>query len=201
MKETLITILRNRTTNTVEFRRAAHKIGYILASEAAAYLHPEAVTVETPLAKTSGRLYKNRVILVPVLRAGLALLSTFLHFFDDALVGMLGVERNEETAQGHGYFQKLPKLQTCDDVLLLDPMIATGGTGVLAIERLLERGASEERITYISVISAPEGLELVKKKYPKINVVTAQVDESLNAKRFILPGLGDFGDRYYGTLE
>lgn len=200
MKESLITILRNATTTVVDFRRATHKLASILAAEAAMLLNYDPVTINTPLVETRGVSYRRRLILAPVLRSGLALLPTFLSFFDDALVGMIGAERDEITAMAREYYCKIPSITPQDDVILLDPMIATGGSGVVSLELLKRAGASEEHIIYVSVISAPEGLSHIHQEFPNVRIVTAQIDEKLNDRKFILPGLGDFGDRFFGTL-
>ncbi len=201
MKASLITILRDSKTNLVDFRRATHKLASILAAEAAAHLGYEQVQVQTPLASAKGVKYQSRLILAPVLRSGLALLPSFLQFFDDALVGMIGAQRDEVTAIAHGYYCKLPAIHPKDDVIILDPMIATGGSGVMTLKAVRDAGAAEERIIFASVIAAPEGLASLKKEFPKVCVITAQIDERLNDRKYILPGLGDFGDRFFGTCS
>lgn len=199
MKGNLITLLRDATTSLVDFRRATHKLASILAAEAATHLGYVEVTVQTPLASSRGVKYSRKLILAPVLRAGLALLPTFLSFFDDALVGVIGAQRDEATAIAYGYYCKLPKITADDDVIILDPMIATGGSADIAIQAILDAGAKEEHIMLASVISAPEGLASLALAFPKVRVLTAQIDEKLNSQKFILPGLGDFGDRFFGT--
>lgn len=201
MKAHLITILRDNRTSLVDFRRAAHKLASILAAEAAAHLGYEPVTIQTPLAPTTGVRYRRRLILAPVLRSGLALLPTFLQFFDDALVGMIGAQRDEMTAIAHGYYCKLPVIHPDDDVIILDPMIATGGSGVITVQAIKAAGASEERVIFVSVIAAPEGLASLAEEFPKVRIISAQVDERLNDRKYILPGLGDFGDRFFGTVS
>lgn len=200
MKDSLITILRDATTSLADFRHATHKLACILASEASAYLPYDPIDVHTPLAHTKGVTYGRQLILAPVLRSGLALLPTFLEFFDNARVGMIGAQRDEQTAIAHGYYCKLPKIQADDDVILLDPMIATGGSGAFSLKAVLDAGAREGRVIYVSVIAAPEGLSALHREFPEVRIITAQIDETLNDRKFILPGLGDFGDRFFGTL-
>ncbi len=200
MKDYLITTLRDKSTGLVEFRRATHKMASILAAEAAAMIKYESVTVTTPLAETAGVKYRRRLVLAPVLRAGIVLLPTFLSIFDDALVGMIGIQRDEATAIGHGYYTKIPKMSSEHDVMVLDPMIATGGSGSLTVNAVKSAGAHEENIIYVSVIAAPEGMNVLQTNFPKMRILTAQIDKGLNDQKFILPGLGDFGDRFYGTL-
>lgn len=200
MKESLITILRDARTSMVDFRRATHKLASILAADASKLLGYEQITIHTPLAETKGVKFSRRLILAPVLRSGLALLPTFLQFFDDALVGMIGAQRDEDTAIPHSYYTKLPQINPHDDVILLDPMIATGGSGAMGIQALIHAGAAEAQIIFVSVVAAPEGLAALASEFPAVKIITAQVDEKLNDRKFILPGLGDFGDRFFGTL-
>jgi uracil phosphoribosyltransferase len=139
------------------------------------------------------------LVIIPILRAGLAMLPAFLTLYPDAAVGFFGMRRDEETKKPHLYYQNLPVLSPKHTVILIDPMIATGGSGSLALEKILETGVEEKNIIYVGIIGAPEGIKSVREKTPKINLVVAQVDEKLNSNAFIMPGIGDFGDRYFGT--
>jgi uracil phosphoribosyltransferase len=138
-----------------------------------------------------------QVILVPVLRAGLAMLFAMLDFLPGSQVGMLGLERDETTAIAHAYYEKQPSTYSGAKTILLDPMLATGGSALAALERLKARGAQDIRIACI--VSCPEGLTAVRTKHPDVLIYTCAIDRQLNAQAYILPGLGDFGDRYFGT--
>ncbi len=183
----LLIVLRNRKASTGEFRVAAEAIAEILAKESLRRLRKEKV-IDT-----------SKVILVPVLRAGLALLPAFMAKFPEAPVGFVGLKRNEKTLKPKAYYQNIPKVSKSDKVIVLDPMLATGGSTVAAISALIKDGAQEKNITFVGVISAPEGLEKLQTKFPLIDILVAVHDEKLNKKGYIVPGLGDFGDRYFGT--
>lgn len=201
MKKTLITILRDRNCSREQFRNAAEQLATVLAIECDD-LFPKATTfVETPLAKTHGVCFKHEFVLVPILRSGLVMLSPFLKFHPTASVGFIGARRDEKTAKPHLYYNKLPSFNQDNPILLLDPMIATGGSASLAVKVLMEAGAVEKQITLVSFIASPEGLKFFQHHHPEVNVVVAQVDEGLNANKWIVPGLGDFGDRYFGTTD
>ncbi|MCF7799791.1 uracil phosphoribosyltransferase [Candidatus Babeliales bacterium] len=200
MKKILISILRNKNTDIESFRKAASKLAYILANEACQYLEKETENIETPIATSSGIKLKNDIILVPILRSAIALLPAFLEFYPQAKVGFVGLKRDEQTAIAHLYYKNFPEVKVTDDVILLDPMIATGGSGCDAIKLLKEDGIKEEKIIFVSVISAKQGIEKIKKEFSKVRIVCAQYDQELNKDSYIIPGLGDFGDRYFGTL-
>jgi uracil phosphoribosyltransferase len=192
-----LTILRNKHTNTADFRLAMGRIATILAYQALKDLPLKKVEIETPVTKTSGYQIDTDIIIVPILRAGLSLVDALIDFIPDASVGHLGMYRDETTHTPVDYYSNLPnKLETAT-VLLVDPMLATGGSADDAINFLKEKGAAN--IRFISLISAPEGLERITKKYPDVSIITAAVDEKLNSDAFIVPGLGDAGDRYFGT--
>lgn len=200
MKETWITTLRDQQSTRAEFRSAAHQLARYLANEAGSYLEKESYSVQSPLSSTTGWRLKNKVVLVPILRSGLALLSTFLESFHEAKVGILGLKRDEVTAIPHLYYQNLPPIAQEEDVLILEPMLATGNTVSAVMDILMnEAGVREHKIMLCSIVSAPEGYERIQNEYPKVKKVILQRDECLNAKKFIVPGLGDFGDRYFGT--
>ena len=199
MKETLLTQLRNRATELVEFRRATHKLASLLAAEISQTLQETACTVQTPLGSSIGKQVEQPVLLVPVLRAGMALLPAFLYHFEHAKVGFLGIRREEETARAYEYYENLTAIHSDDLVLVLDPMIATGGTARLAIDKLKGKGAKEAQLFLVSLIASKEGLASVREYAPKVRILTVGVDPTLNTHKFIVPGLGDFGDRYFGT--
>ncbi|MFA5075317.1 MAG: uracil phosphoribosyltransferase [Candidatus Babeliales bacterium] len=200
MKEILISILRNKNTDMESFRKASSKLAYILANEACQYLEKETEDIETPIKTALGVTLKNDIILVPILRSALALLPAFLEFYPKAKVGFVGLKRDEQTAIAHLYYKNFPKVKESDDVILLDPMIATGGSGCDAIKLLKEDGIKEEKIIFVAVISAKKGIERIKKEFSKVRIICAQNDLELNKDSYIIPGLGDFGDRYFGTL-
>jgi uracil phosphoribosyltransferase len=189
--------LRNASTPPSRFRRLAARLSVILALEATRDLPTVRAAVETPLEETMGARLSSGVTLVPVLRAGLAMLDPILDLLPAATVGHIGLERNELTALASRYYMKLPPIGSSATVLMLDPMLATGGSAVTAIRLLQEAGARTLRL--LCVVAAPEGLAAVEQACPGLPVYTAAVDRELNAQKYILPGLGDFGDRLYGT--
>lgn len=199
MKDILISILRQRDVTPAQYREATEKLGAILAYEAAQILGRKKIDVETPLEKTEGSDLLNDVVLVPVLRSGLALLPPFLHLFENAKIGLIGLKRDEQTAIPNKYYQNLPKINPNEDVIVLEPMIATGGSAAKALNILRENGVRDEKLMLVSVIGTPEGLKAIQATVPKLRIVLAQLDRGLNAQKFILPGLGDFGDRYFLT--
>lgn len=200
MKETLITLLRDRNCPTELYRQATDELGTVLAIEAAALLPRKTVTVETPLAKAQGTSFDKPPLLVPILRSGLVLLPPFLRFYPSAPIGFIGARRDEKTAIAELYYKKLPPFTPDTPILLLDPMIATGGSATLAVKVLKESGAQEKQISLISFIASPEGIAHFQATYPEVPLIVAQIDEGLTPDKWIVPGLGDFGDRYFGTL-
>ena len=193
-----ITVLRDETTPSPVFRRAVAEIAALLAYEATRELHVERISVRTPtgLDAPGVKLQAPGPLLVPILRAGLGLLDGFLSVLPEAEVGIVGLRRNEETFEPEQYAQKLPADLSGRDVFVLDPMLATGGSLAFACQLLIEKGA--ERITAVSVISAPEGVNRVREACPTVRIVTAALDPGLNERAFIVPGLGDAGDRLFG---
>ena len=194
-----ITVLRDEYTPSPVFRRAVAEIAALLAYEATRTLHVDSVTVRTPtgLDSPGHRLAAPGPLLVPVLRAGLGLLDGFLSVLPEAEVGMIGLRRNEETFEPEQYAEKLPRNLHGRDVFVLDPMLATGGSLAFTCQLLVDRGA--ETVTAVSVISAPEGVRRVQESCPTVRIVTAALDPGLNDRAFIIPGLGDAGDRLFGT--
>lgn len=199
MKKTLITILRDKNTSIEQFRQATDQLGTVLAVECDALFPKATLFVDTPLARTHGVRFKHESVLVPILRSGLVLLPPFMRFHPSATVGFIGTRRDEKTAIPELYYSKLPPFSPENPILLLDPMIATGGSAALAVNILKAAGALEKQITLISFIASPEGITRFQKECPEVGVVVAQVDEGLDDKKRIIPGLGDFGDRYFGT--
>ena len=190
--------LRDARTPAPEFRRAANRISVLLAAEALRDVPSTATTVETPLATAPGRRVAGDVVVVPVLRAGLGMLDAVLELVPGARVGHIGLQRDEATAIASKYYSKLPPNLAESFVLMIDPMLATGGSAVAAIDLLKRAGARTIRM--ICIVAAPPGVAILEQKHPDVAVYTPVVDRELNAQKFIVPGLGDFGDRLYGTL-
>lgn len=199
MKDILISILRDRTTTRTAYRNAAEKLSTLLALEAAAWLPQEKFDLATPVAPTAGVRLIGQVVLVPVLRAGLALLYPFLHYFPEASVGFVGMKRDEKTWEPCNYYLNLPPMDQKVRVVVLEPMIATGRSGTLTLSLLIEKGVNPTNILFVAIIASSEGLERIQKEHPEVTVIAAQIDPSLSSDKWIVPGLGDFGDRYFGT--
>lgn len=195
--EDVLARLRHRHTPCDEFRRLARRVSLLLAVEATRDLELEDVAVETPLERTMARRVASRVVAVPVLRAGLGMLDAFLELVPLAEVGYFGLERNEETAVARRYYEKVPRDLGEAFVFLLDPMLATGGSAAMAVEGLTGLGARQVRL--LSIVAAPEGVSHLASVVPDAVIFTAALDRMLNDRKYILPGLGDFGDRLFGT--
>ena len=193
----VLTRLRDRDTPREEFRRLARRITLLIAAEATRDLATAPVTVETPLATAAGERLAARVVAVPVLRAGLGMLDAFLELVPSAQVGYFGLERNETDAVARCYYEKVPAALDTATVFLLDPMLATGGSAAMAVEGLAARGARDVRL--LTIVAAPEGVAKLENGASRAIVYTAGLDDGLDARKYILPGLGDFGDRLFGT--
>jgi uracil phosphoribosyltransferase len=189
--------LRDRTTQPEEFRRVAKALAMMLILEATCAMGSSEVEVESPIKATRGLVLSEGLAVVPVLRAGLGMVDPALELFPDVAVGYVGLERHEETAIARSYYSKLPDLRG-KYVLCLDPMLATGGSASQAVNLMKAKGAS--RIVMVCIVAAPEGVARLERDHPDLTIVTAAVDEGLDARAFIVPGVGDFGDRLYGTL-
>lgn len=198
MKEAFLTTLRNSTSSLSEFRTAAHQLASLLATDAASLIPLEPGIVHTPLGSSQGATLPP-VSLMVILRAGLILLPAFQKLFPEASIGFFGIRREEETALPRLYYQNLPQDLDQNWIILLDPMLATGGSAHLALQHLKESGAALNRTILVSVLAAQEGVDRIKKQFSAVSLVTAAIDPALNAKKFIVPGLGDFGDRYFDT--
>ena len=189
--------LRERTTPCDEFRRLARRVSVLLAAEATRDLPTVESAIETPLERTRVRRVGPRVVAVPVLRAGLGMLDAFLELLPQAEVGYFGLERNEETAVARRYYEKVPRDLASAVVFLLDPMLATGGSAAMAVDGL--RGLGARGVRLLSIVAAPEGVAHLEQAASDAHVFTAALDRELNDRKYILPGLGDFGDRLFGT--
>lgn len=190
--------LRDKRTTPDCFRRAATRISVLLAAEAMRDVPSGAVTVETPIGPADGRRTADEIVVVPVLRAGLGMLDAVLDLVPRARVGHIGLQRDEMTAVASQYYAKLPPALDKSFVLMIDPMLATGGSAVAALDLLRAAGARDIRI--VCIVAAPEGLSVVERHHPGVVVYTPVIDRGLNERKFIVPGLGDFGDRLYGTV-
>jgi uracil phosphoribosyltransferase len=189
--------LRERSTPCDEFRRLARSVSVLLTAAATRDLPTATSEIETPLERTRVRRIAPRVVAVPVLRAGLGMLDAFLELLPQAQVGYFGLERNEETAVARRYYEKVPKDLGGAVVFLLDPMLATGGSAAMAVDGL--RGLGARQVRLLSIVAAPEGIAHLEQAAPDVHVFTAALDRGLNDRKYILPGLGDFGDRLFGT--
>jgi uracil phosphoribosyltransferase len=189
--------LRHPSTTPETFRRMAVRISLLLASEATRDVPSVSVRVDTPLGQANGRQVRDGVVVVPVLRAGLGMLDAVLELIPTARVGHIGLQRDEMTAVASQYYSKLPPDLSGAFVLMIDPMLATGGSAVAALDLIRRAGGRDVRM--ICIVAAPEGVALVERHHPDVHIYTPVVDEGLNAHKFIVPGLGDFGDRLYGT--
>ncbi len=192
-----LTTLRDKNSSSVVFSTALRRIALILAVESGSVLDTVSTVVDTPLEKTDGYKLRTNPVLLPVLRAGLGMLEGFREIYPDSPVGMIGTKRNEATLAAENYYINIPKSADGNIVFLLDPMLATGGTGIHAIETLKKMGFNA--IIYFSVISAPEGINNVQKAHPSVKIITCAIDRELNSNGYIMPGLGDAGDRYFST--
>lgn len=192
----VLTHLRDKTTKPVLFRTLSYQISLLLALEATRDLATVDKTIETPLEKFTGRVLAKPLVVVPILRAGLGMLQPFHDIFPDISVGYVGLERDHQTAIARSYYCKLPPLAGAR-VLVVDPMLATGGSAAQALTLVKEQGATE--IGFVCIVAAPEGVATVENAHPDVPIHAGALDRALNDRKYILPGLGDFGDRLYGT--
>jgi len=191
------TKLGDARTEPEAFRRGLAEVASLMVYEATRSFQTKSVTVTTPLAKTRGAQLKHEVILIPILRAGLGMMTSILQLIPHARVGFIGLKRHEQTLHASVYHKSLPADLSSFEIILIDPMLATGGSAVAALKLLAERGG--RRVRLVSLVAAPEGVAQVHASYPELPVFTAAIDEKLNAKGYIVPGLGDAGDRLFGV--
>ena len=191
-------VLRNKETSTAEFRRYSRLLADIVLLKAFETLPAEVVSVDTPVApQCKAKKISSNVVFVPILRAGLALLDPAINLLPQAKVGYFGLQRNEETALPEFYYQKIPNLNQAD-VFILDPMLATGGSAAFACREILKHNIRS--LSLVSIIAAQAGVDAITHEFPNVDVYTTALDPALNEKYFIVPGLGDFGDRFHGTI-
>lgn len=195
--EQKLTVLRDKNTHDQLFREKTSEITMLIAYEAMKNLKTEEVEVETPIKKSLGSKIYNDIVLVPVLRAGLGMLNAMLNLIPCAKVGFAGLYRDHKTKEPVVYYEKFPENLKSPKVYILDPMLATGGSLSKALDILKEKGFSD--LSVISILSSPEGIEVLKKNHPDVSVFTGSIDECLNDDKYIVPGLGDAGDRLFGT--
>lgn len=193
-----IALMRDSATPPKLFRELVSEITEFLAYEALKDLRTETVPVQTPVAKTTGVRITDRIVLVPILRAGMGMLDAMLHVLPYAKVGVLGMQRNEETAEPIPYYAKVPPAKGDELAIVIDPMLATGGSAVDAVAQLKKLGY--KRIVFMCLVSAPEGIAHFEANHPEVPIFTSARDERLNSHYYIVPGLGDAGDRIFGTL-
>jgi uracil phosphoribosyltransferase len=192
-----LTILRNKKTPSHQFRAILRRTASLMAYEVSRDLKTKQVVIQTPLEKTKGVVVDQQIVLVPILRAGLGLVGGFVEVMPNARVGHIGLFRDEETLTPVDYYFKVPRNLNRALVLLLDPMLATGGSAVAAISYLKEKGARNLRM--VNLVAAPEGIRAVRRSHSDIIIYTCALDRGLNGRGYILPGLGDAGDRMFGT--
>ena len=194
-----LSILRSKKTGTKEFREIVGELSEFLCYEALKDAELDECEIETPLVKMkTKRLNENKYAFVPILRAGMGMIDGVLNVIPNAKIGHIGLYRDEETLEPHKYYYKVPRDIENREVIIVDPMLATGGSAVDAIKMIKADGV--KKIKFLCMIAAPEGIERVQKEYPDVQIFAAALDERLNEKGYILPGLGDAGDRIFGTI-
>ena len=194
-----LSILRSKTTGTKEFREIVGELSEFLCYEALKDAELEECEIETPLVKMkTKRLNENKYAFIPILRAGMGMIDGVLNVIPNTKIGHIGLYRDEETLEPHKYYYKVPRDIANREVIIVDPMLATGGSAVDAIKMIKADGV--KKIKFLCMIAAPEGIERVQKEYPDVQIFAASLDEKLNEKGYILPGLGDAGDRIFGTI-
>jgi uracil phosphoribosyltransferase len=193
-----LTILRNKKTPNSLFRQTMNETSYLIAAEVLKHLKYKQTSIQTPLTKTKGKDLSKSVVIVPILHAGLGLVEGFVKLLPNAEKGHIGLYRDEQTYKPVEYLCKLPKIKN-KIFIVLDPMLATGNSSIEAINLIKKSGVSPKNIKLISLLAAPEGIKNFKKSHKGLHLFTCSVDKKLNKKKFIVPGLGDAGDRYMGT--
>ncbi|MCO8193691.1 MULTISPECIES: uracil phosphoribosyltransferase [Anaerofustis] len=194
-----VSTLRDEKTNIKDFRETVKKLSLFIGYEAVRNVETKKEKIKTPLCETTGeKIINDNITVIPILRAGLGMMDGMLELLPNAKVGHIGLERNERTLKAEEYYFKMPNNYETMDAYVVDPMLATGGSAVDAIDKLKERGI--KHIKFLCIISSPEGIEKLQKEHPDVDIYTAVIDECLNEHGYILPGLGDAGDRIFGTI-
>lgn len=193
-----LSIIRDKNCGTREFRQCVNEIAELMVYEVSRDMPLEDVEVETPITKaTTKRLVGKKVVVVPILRAGIGMVDGILELIPAAKVGHIGMYRDEETLQPHEYFVKMPDDLENREMIIVDPMLATGGSAIMAVDALKKRGAKS--IKFVCLVAAPEGVKAFREAHPDVDIYSASLDEYLNEDGYIVPGLGDAGDRLFGT--
>lgn len=193
-----LTMIREKNYGTKVFREVVNEIAMLMAYEVSRDMPLEDVVIETPMGKSTQKtLSGKKVAIIPILRAGIGMVDGILELIPAAKVGHVGLYRDEETLQPHEYFVKLPEDIASRQLFVVDPMLATGGSAIMAIDSLKERGASN--IKFVCLVAVPEGVKALQEAHPDVDIYTAALDERLNEDGYIVPGLGDAGDRLFGT--
>ena len=193
-----LTMIREKNCGTKVFREVVNEIAMLMAYEVSRDMPLEDVVIETPMGKSTQKtLSGKKVAIIPILRAGIGMVDGILELIPAAKVGHVGLYRDEETWQPHEYFVKLPEDIASRQLFVVDPMLATGGSAIMAIDSLKERGASN--IKFVCLVAVPEGVKALQEAHPDVDIYTAALDERLNEDGYIVPGLGDAGDRLFGT--
>jgi len=190
-------IIRNKDTDTKTFRENLNEIGSLVTYEITRDLETKTIEVETPIARTTCSILAKEVVIVPILRAGLGMVDGIQKIIPTAKIGHIGLWRDEETLQPHEYYLKLPKEIINATVLIVDPMLATGGSAVVAIDQVMKRGAKDVR--FVGLVGCKEGVKAIHDRFPLVQIYLVKLDDHLNEKGYIVPGLGDCGDRLFGT--
>ena len=193
-----LTILRNKRTKNSLFRQTMNEISYLIAAEVLKHIKFKKIKIQTPIQNTNGNEIFSPIIIIPILRAGLGLVEGFVKFLPNVEKGHIGLYRDEQTYQPVEYLCKLPKVNN-KTILVLDPMLATGNSSSAAIDLIKERGVKVKNIKLVSLLAAPEGIKNLRKNHKDLHIFTCSLDKGLNKKKYIVPGLGDAGDRYMGT--
>lgn len=192
-----LSIIRNKFTDTKTFRENVNEIGSLVTFEVTRDLKTKSIEIETPVAKTTCDVLAKDVVIVPILRAGLGMVDGIHNVIPTAKIGHIGLYRDEETLEPHEYYLKFPKEIVDATVLVVDPMLATGGSAIAAITRVKKTGAKD--IRFVGIVGCPEGVEALQKAHPDVDIYLVSIDEKLNDVGYIVPGLGDCGDRLFGT--
>ncbi len=192
-----LALLRDEKRSMPEFKQLLHEIGLLMAFDVTKDLQTVETVVKTPVAVTKVDRLVQQPVLVTILRAGIGMLNPFMEILPNARVGFLGMNRDEVTLQPHSYYNKIPMQALDNKVLLIDPMLATGGSALSALDFLKSKGVTN--VAFVCLVAAPEGVEALHARYPDVEIYTAALDEKLNEKGYIVPGLGDAGDRIFGT--
>ncbi|XMB71827.1 uracil phosphoribosyltransferase [Mycoplasmatota bacterium WC30] len=192
-----LSIIRNKNTDTKTFRENVNEIGSLVTFEVTRDLKTKKINIETPVSKTTCEVLAKEVVIVPILRAGLGMVDGIHNVIPTAKIGHIGLYRDEETLEPHEYYLKLPKEVVDATILVVDPMLATGGSAIAAIQKVKSKGGKD--ISFVGIVGCPEGVKALQEAHPDVDIYLVSIDEKLNEVGYIVPGLGDCGDRLFGT--